>query len=337
MVALLKYHKFLQYIWVALIFTCTHAAKTHAAPEIIPNHLLAASSLASISKANTNTFERPKISPSLYPDEKKFAAVIVDANTGQVLFHQQAEEKRYPASLTKMMTLYLLFDALKRKQIRIDGLFNVSKKAAGQPPTNIRLKASDRIEVELAIKALIVRSANDVAMVVAENLGGSQAGFAKKMNKKASELGMDATHFINPSGLPDTQQISTAFDMARMSIALRRDFPEYYHYFNISSFKFRGKTYKSHNKLIGAYPGVDGLKTGYIRASGFNLATSVKRGNYNLVAVVMGGKTGSSRDQIMVNLLNHTFTRLATNDNAHMSATPTGQGDADYDYDITGR
>lgn len=243
--------------------------------------------------------------------QAKYAALIVNADTGQVLYEVNANETRHPASLTKMMTLYLLFEAINKRQVTMDTLFPVSEKAADMPPTNIALTPGDRVGVKTAIESLVIRSANDVAMVVAEALGGSQSGFAAMMNEKARQLGMSGTHFENPSGLPDIEQVTTAYDMARLGIALRRDFPEYYHYFSQDEFEFRGRVYATHNRLLHRFPGADGIKTGYIGMSGFNLVTSVKRGNTRLVAVVMGGRTAASRDQQMMTLLDNTFSNLA--------------------------
>lgn len=251
-----------------------------------------------------------------------YAELVVDANTGTILYEKNAEELRYPASLTKMMTLYVLFDAIQNKTVSMSTLLPVSEKAAGQPPTNIFLNEGDRVPVRTAIEALVIRSANDVAMVVAEALGGSQSGFAAMMNKKASELGMSRTRFYNPSGLPDDRQVTTAMDMAKLGIALRRDFPEYYHYFSQDDFSFNGRNYTSHNRLLGRYPGADGIKTGYIRASGFNLVTSVERGRTRLVGVVLGGKTGAARDQEMMGILDQTFMDLASHPQGRSIAPP---------------
>jgi D-alanyl-D-alanine carboxypeptidase len=260
----------------------------------------------------------------------RFAALVVDADTGRVLYEKNAGSIRYPASLTKMMTLYLTFDALKKGQLGMEQYLTVSPKAAKQPQTNIALDAGDRLQVRDAIESLVVRSANDSAMVLAETIGGTEWNFALMMTQKAHELGMKDTVFRNPSGLPDNKQHTTAYDMARLGIALKRDFPEYYPFFSLPSFTYNGITYPSHNRVMERYPGADGLKTGYIRASGFNLVTSVSRDGHRLVAVVLGGNTANSRDNQMVNLLDRTFARLATqeesmadslNDNEPKSAT----------------
>lgn len=251
----------------------------------------------------------------------RFAALVVDAETGQILHEVSADATRHPASLTKMMTLYLLFDALKKGRVRMDTMLPVSAKAASAPPTNISLVPGDRITVRTAVESLVVRSANDAAMVVAEGLGGSQEEFAELMNRKAQELGMTKTRFYNPSGLPDARQVTNAYDMARLGIALRRDFPEYYPFFSIREFTFRNRVYEGHNRLLGRYPGADGIKTGFIGASGFNLVTSCKRGNHRLIGVVLGGRTAASRDRQMMDMLDSVFAGLAR-DGPQAGASP---------------
>jgi len=241
---------------------------------------------------------------------EQYAAVVVDANDGHVLYEKDAAGIRYPASLTKMMTLYLTFDALKNGRLKIDQTIMVSAKASGQPQTNIALEKNDRLPVRTAIESVVVRSANDSAMALGETLGKTQWNFALMMSKKARELGMKNTVFRNPTGLPDNAQHTTAYDMAKLAIALKRDFPEYYHYFSLSSFTWRGVTYPGHNHVMARYAGVDGVKTGYIRASGYNLVTSAHRGGHSLVAVVMGGRTIDSRDDQMIALLDQGFAQL---------------------------
>jgi len=248
---------------------------------------------------------------SINTRSSKYAAFVIDVDTNEVLYSRNGDAKRYPASLTKMMTMYLLFEALDTGEISMNQKMHVSGRAASQPQTNISLDKGDRISVRDAMKALVVRSANDVAVVVAEALAGSEWRFAQQMTKKARELGMHSTVFRNPHGLPDKKQHTTARDMARLSIALRRDYPHYYDIFETKRFTWNGKTYKSHNRVMKRYGGVDGIKTGYINMSGFNLATSIKRDGYNLVAIVMGGRTGRIRDNHMIGLLDQTFTRLA--------------------------
>ncbi len=248
------------------------------------------------------------------PSAERFSALVVDANTGRILYEKNAGGIRYPASLTKMMTLYLTFDALKNGKLDMDDTIPVSKKASEQPQTNISLSAGDKLPVKTAIASVVVRSANDSAVALAEALGGTTWNFALMMTQKARALGMKNTVFRNPNGLPDNQQYTTAYDMARLGIALRRDFPEYYHFFKMQSFSYDGVTYPGHNRVMQRYDGVDGIKTGYIRASGFNLVTSVKKDGYNLVAVIMGGSSATSRDDAMINMLDRTFAQLETND-----------------------
>ena len=243
--------------------------------------------------------------------QARHAALVVDASTGRVLYEKNAGDLRYPASLTKMMTLYLTFDALKHNRVTLDSQLPVSAKAAGQPQTNISLNPGERLPVRIAIESVVVRSANDSAMVLAEALGGTEWNFALMMTQKARELGMKDTVFRNPNGLPDNSQHTTAYDLAKLAIALRRDFPEYYPYFKLDSFDYKGITYPGHNRVMARYDGVDGVKTGFIRASGYNLVTSVRKDGVNLVAVVMGGSTAQSRDDEMISLLDQTFSQLA--------------------------
>ena len=242
--------------------------------------------------------------------QNHYSALVVDAQSGEVLYEKNADALRYPASLTKMMTLYLTFEALKDGKMDIDQSLPVSTKAASQPQTNISLDPSDRLPIKTAIESVVVRSANDSAMVLGEALGKTEFNFALMMTQKARELGMKNTVFRNPSGLPDNKQHTTAFDMARLAIALRRDFPEYYHYFKMTSFEWNGVTYPGHNHVMERYPGVDGVKTGFIRASGFNLVTSAKKDGHSIVAVIMGGSTVASRDNQMCDLLDRTFDEL---------------------------
>lgn len=235
------------------------------------------------------------------------ASIVIDADSGAVLHESHADASRYPASLTKMMTLYLLFEAIEQHKMTLDSRMLVSGHAASMPSTNIGLRAGDSISVREAIPALIVRSANDVAAVVAEALGTSETNFGRMMTEKARKLGMHSTTFRNASGLPNTEQKTTARDMVTLSVRLIKDFPKYYHFFSTQSFSHKGTVYKSHNRMVRNTPGVDGLKTGFIRASGFNVATSAKRGNRRVVAVVMGGNTAAARDQHMAQLLDRSF------------------------------
>ena len=246
---------------------------------------------------------------------KGFSAIAIDAHTGKVLVAREADTPRYPASITKVMTLYVLFEDMKAGRFNNKSRFKVSSKASKQQPSKLGLKPGSTISVDDAIKALVTRSANDVAMVVAENVGGSQAKFAERMNATAKKLGMTKSYFRNPSGLPDSKQVSTARDIATLSLRIQRDFPEYYGYFKIKSFVYNGKRIGTHNKLLGNFQGTDGIKTGYIRAAGFNLTTSAARGNKRLIGVVLGASSSKSRNAYMVKMLEPLF-RKASNGSA---------------------
>lgn len=254
--------------------------------------------------------KRQKVYRAPVPYVEKFAAIVVDANTGRVLHERMAHEKRYPASLTKMMTLYLLFEQLEKGNVSLSTPMTASAYAASQDPTKLGLTAGDQLRVEDAIKALVVRSANDAAVVVAEHLGGSEYQFASKMTAKARELGMMNTYFMNASGLPDEHQRSTAFDMMLLSRRLVADFNEFYPYFRLRSFVWGGRSYEGHNNILKFFDGADGLKTGYTRMSGFNLASSATRQNTRLISVVMGGKSARERDVMTAQLLEAEFGKL---------------------------
>lgn len=241
---------------------------------------------------------------------RTYAAIVQDYRTGEVLHSRSADKLIYPASLTKMMTLYMLFDALDRGQLTMDSKLKVSKRASGMPASRLGLKRGETIRVRDAINALIVKSANDVAVVVAEALAETEIQFAVAMTERARELGMSKTTFKNASGLPNRRQRTTARDMARLSSRLLSDHADRYHYFATKTFSFRGRTYRSHNALVGSYPGADGLKTGYIRASGFNLASSAVRRGQRIVAIVIGGRKAQTRNAEMVRLLDLGFERL---------------------------
>ncbi|WP_404377952.1 serine hydrolase [Vreelandella aquamarina] len=244
----------------------------------------------------------------------RYAGIVVDLENGEVMYAENADEPRYPASLTKMMTLYLTFEALENGSLTLNQPLPVSAQAAAMPATKLWLSAGSSIPVDTAIRALVVRSANDVAVVVAEALGGSESRFANLMTAKARELGMSATTFRNASGLPDNQQITTARDILTLSVRVMQDFPQYYHYFGLQEFSFRGTRHTSHNRLVRDYPGADGLKTGFIRASGFNVATTAVHDGRRMVAVVMGGFSSSSRDTHMADLLDRSFMRASLRD-----------------------
>jgi D-alanyl-D-alanine carboxypeptidase len=232
-----------------------------------------------------------------------FSEIIVDANSGAVLSSNNPDGSRHPASLTKIMTLYLLFERLESGKITLDTEMPVSEHASEQAPTKLGLRPGQTIRVEDAIKGLVTRSANDAAVVIAEAIGGDEDDFAKLMTRKARMLGMSRTTYHNASGLPDDEQVTTARDQSTLGRAIQDRFPRYYRYFSTQSFTYRGHSIANHNHLLGSVEGVDGIKTGYTRSSGFNLVTSIRRGNRHLVGVVMGGRSASSRDATMRSLL----------------------------------
>lgn len=242
---------------------------------------------------------------------ERYAAIVVDADSGEILHARHEDASRYPASLTKVMTLYLLFDAIESGQVSLDDIMTVSRNAAAQPPSNLRLRAGDTIRVEDAIHALVTKSANDVAVVVAEHLGGSERKFASLMTQKGRALGMTSTTFRNASGLPDTGQLTTARDLAILADALLRNHAGYYHYFSRQRFNWAGTTYENHNELIGTVAGVDGIKTGYTRASGFNLMTSAERDGRRVIAIMLGGASAKSRNEHVAELVETAFSALS--------------------------
>ena len=274
------------------------------------------------------------------PAEAKpqFSALALDARTGKILFSKDIDGLRHPASLTKVMTLYLLFQDLKAQRINLGTNLSVSKRASGMAPSKLGLKPGATISVDNAIKALVTRSANDVAATIAENLGGSEANFAARMTRTARAIGMPRSTFMNASGLPNSDQWTTARDMATLSLRIQRDFPQYYPYFRIASFVYNGKTIRTHNKLLGNYQGTDGIKTGYIAASGFNLTTSVKRGDKRVVGVVLGAPSTGSRNRYMMTMLDGVFpscvngktiaAKAGTSDGAIDPISTTAQADA---------
>ena len=239
--------------------------------------------------------------------DARYASIVIDERTGKVLHASNPDRQRYPASLTKMMTLYMVFDALDRGKLKLNQRLRVSRRAQGMAPSKLGLKRGQSITVKDAILALITKSANDVAVVVAESLGKTEINFAKMMTRKARSLGMRKTRFRNASGLPNRRQVSTARDMATLARKLITDFPQFYHLFKTQRFSYKRRTYRNHNRLLRAYPGVDGIKTGYIRASGFNLVASTKRYGRRLIGVVFGGKSAKSRDRHMRKLFERAY------------------------------
>ncbi len=231
------------------------------------------------------------------------AAIVVDANSGRTIYARNEHEQLHPASVTKVMTLYLLFEQLERGRLRLDSPLMISSHAAAQAPSKLGLAPGETISVENAIKAVVTKSANDVACAIAENIGGDEAAFARMMTEKAHALGMRRSHFANASGLPNPAQLTTAHDLAVLGRAIQDRFPRYYRYFSTHVFAYGGALHRNHNHLLGRVEGMDGIKTGYTAASGFNLLTSVRRGNRHIVAVVLGGRTASTRDRMMEDLI----------------------------------
>src|SRR5712691_11319993 len=232
-----------------------------------------------------------------------FASIVVDGNSGTVLQATGPDALRHPASLTKVMTLYLLFERLESGRLKLDSPLKVSEHAAEQAPTKLELKPGQAITVEDAVKSIVTKSANDAAVAVAENLAGDEDNFAKLMTQKAHALGMAHTKYVNASGLPDEDQNNTARDQALLGLAIQERFPRYYKFFSTETFVYHGEAMRNHNHLLGAVDGVDGIKTGFTRASGFNLLTSLHRDGRYLIAVVMGGPSASERDERMRELI----------------------------------
>ncbi len=244
----------------------------------------------------------------------RYAAFVADMDSGDVLHARRADAPRHPASLTKLMTLYMTFDALEAGDLTLDESLTASAEAASRPASDLGLQDGDELSVENAIRALVVQSANDAAVVLAERLGGNEALFAAAMTERAAALGMTGTRFANASGLHDARQRTTARDMARLAYALHRDFPQYWDYFSETRFAWNGRTHRNHNTLVGRVDGVDGLKTGYIRASGFNIAATAEREGRRLIAVIMGGASPAVRDAHARELIDAGFTALAARD-----------------------
>jgi D-alanyl-D-alanine carboxypeptidase len=244
---------------------------------------------------------------------EKDAALVIDGGSGKILYSRNADALRHPASLTKMMTLYLLFDQLRSGQMTLATPIPVSEHAAIQAPTKLHVRPGNSVPAETAIKALVVLSANDMAVAISEAIGGTEGHFAELMTAKARALGMSHTFYHNASGLPDDLQITTANDLSILARHLAYDFPQYFHYFSTPSFTYAGVTHFTHDKLIGRYDGADGIKTGYTNASGFNLVSSVVRNGAHVIAVVMGGVTARRRDAEMIRLLDSTFASINQN------------------------
>jgi D-alanyl-D-alanine carboxypeptidase len=269
-----------------------------------------------------------RYAPAPASADPAFAAIVVDANSGRTLYAANEDAPRHPASLTKVMTLYLLFEQLDKGALTLQSQIPISEHAASQEPTKLGLEPGDTISVDDAIKAIVTRSANDIAVAIAEALGGSEPRFAEMMTRKAHALGMSHTFYHNASGLPDDQQITTARDLTVLARATEERFPRYFKYYSTQEFAYDGEIIGNHDHLLGRVDGVDGIKTGYTRASGFNLLTSLHRDGRSLVAVVMGGRTAAARDAVMEGLIRDHFAQAS--DRGHTApmiaeaATPAG-------------
>lgn len=235
--------------------------------------------------------------------EPKYTAIVMDYRTGEVLYSERADNPRYPASVTKVMTLYLVFEALQSGRLHLSDRVVISAHAAAQAPSRLGLKPGESISVDNAIQALTVHSANDIAVALAEKIGGSESNFAHMMTAKAHELGMHNSQYVNANGLPDDRQISSAHDIAILCRALLKTYPQYYHYFSEPSFTYNGRTMPNHNQLLGRMPGLDGVKTGFTNAAGFNLAASAMRNGNRLIAVVLGSPSSRERNANVEGLL----------------------------------
>ena len=250
----------------------------------------------------------PTRAPVAQPaDNARYAAIVVDAESGEVLFARHADSRRYPASITKVMTLYLAFEALAEGRIKLDDVITVSPRAASQPPSKLGLAAGQTITVDDAMRATAVRSANDMAMALAEHIGGSQDRFAAQMTLKARELGMTQTRYVNPNGLPDARQLTSARDLAILARAVMRDYPQYYRYFGLHDWAYNGRDYRNTNGLLRGGDGYDGMKTGYTNASGYNLAASAVRDGRRLITIVLGGRSTASRNAHVAALMDTGF------------------------------
>lgn len=275
------------------------------------------------------------------------AAIVIDGNSGRTLYASNENEPWFPASITKVMTLYLLFEQLEKGRLGLDSEIRVSSYAASQKPTKLGLRPGQMIAIDDAIKAVVTRSANDIAVAIAEAIGGDEERFADLMTRKAHALGMSDTHFANASGLPDPGQRTTAHDLAILGRAIQERFPRYYHYFSTHVFHYGRQAIANHNHLLERVEGMDGIKTGYTRASGFNLLTSVKRDGHYIVAVVLGGSSAGARDRIMADLIEDKIGESATirtaalisetNGPAHMADRPERQDQGPRGNDSTAR
>jgi D-alanyl-D-alanine carboxypeptidase (penicillin-binding protein 5/6) len=252
---------------------------------------------------------KSKSQGGLFPSSK-YASLIVDADNGSVLYSANADKIRHPASLTKLMTIYLTFESLKKNKLDFNDILVTSVRASAQPRMGLGLKMGQRITVKQALDSLVVVSANDAAVALAERIGGSEANFARIMTERAKQLGMKDTVFLNASGLPNPAQVTTAKDMAKLMMALKRDFPRYYHILSETRFSYNGRDFDTHNRVVRDYKWAKAGKTGFVNASGFNLVVGAEKDNHDIVGVVLGGSTAKARDALMVSLLEKGFSKV---------------------------
>jgi len=262
--------------------------------------------------------------PVAQSNDSKYASVVIDAASGEVLFSRFADERRYPASITKVMTLYLVFEALEEGRVKLTDQLTVSPRAAAQPPSKLGLAAGQTISLDDAMRATAVRSANDMAVVLAETIGGSESEFTARMTAKARELGMHNTRFTTANGLPDTRQATTANDLGILSRAVMRDYPQYYRYLGIKDWYYNGRDYRNTNGLLAMGNGYDGIKTGFTNASGYNLSASAVRNNKRLITIVMGGRSTASRNAHVAELMDTGFDLTQRRDRGERIASTQG-------------
>ncbi|MBU1325471.1 MAG: D-alanyl-D-alanine carboxypeptidase [Alphaproteobacteria bacterium] len=249
----------------------------------------------------------PAATPVIAQENLRYAAIVIDAESGEVMFARHADARRYPASITKVMTLYLVFEALEQGKIKLDDVIRVSPHAAGQPPSKLGLAAGQTITVQDAIHATAIRSANDMAVALAEHVAGSEARFTAMMTLKAEDLGMTQTRYVNANGLPDSRQLTSARDLAMLCRALLRDFPQHYRYFGVNSWFYGGREYRNTNGLLSSGQGYDGIKTGFTNASGYNLAASAVRDGRRIITIVLGGRSTATRNEHVAELMSTGF------------------------------
>ncbi|RZI45992.1 D-alanyl-D-alanine carboxypeptidase [Rickettsiales endosymbiont of Peranema trichophorum] len=251
-----------------------------------------------------------KLRTSEIEDAPLYASLVIDSQTGQILYAKNANETRFPASLTKMMTLLLTFEAIDKGKLRMNQMLKVPAVVAAQPPSKLGLKVGKLVSVKTLIEAAIVKSANDAVQLLGIAIGGSEASFRRIMNIKASQIGMKDTHFMNAHGLHHEKQVTTAIDMGKLALILMKKYPKYYHLFSKREFHYQGKRIKGHNYVLRKYNGAEGLKTGYTSASGFNLVTVAKKQHGRLIGIVLGANSQEIRDAHMIELLDHGFEKL---------------------------